>query len=79
MTVLLMVAVRNIFAWAFERNIPPKLAEVNRRFGRPIKVSIVAFIVVVTLLYLYVYTEVFMLTVNYVIAMALVLLVPPAL
>jgi len=44
MTVLLMVAVRKIFAWSFERNIPPKLADVNRRFS-PIKVSIVAFIV----------------------------------
>jgi len=76
MTVLLMVVVRNIFAWAFDRIVPTRLADINRRFNSPIKASIVAFIVVVIFLYLYIYTEVFKLTVNYVMAVALALIVP---
>jgi len=49
--------VRNMFAWSFDRVGPERLADVNPRFGSPVKAIIVTAVVGEALLILFVYTS----------------------
>jgi len=75
-TVLLMVIIRNMFAWAFDRVIPTSLADVSRRFRSPVKATILAFIISIIFLYIYVYTDIFVLLVNFIMAVSIAFIIP---
>lgn len=49
--------VRNMFAWSFDRVGPERLADVNPRFGSPVKAIIVTAVLGEVLLILFVYTS----------------------
>jgi amino acid transporter len=49
--------VRNMFAWSFDRVGPEKLADVNPRFGSPVKAVLLTAVIAEILLFLFVYTN----------------------
>jgi basic amino acid/polyamine antiporter, APA family len=69
--ILPFVIARNIFAAAFDRVLPTKLAEVHPRFHTPIWAIIATFVVAEIFLAVYTFTTFFTLLVNYVTGRAL--------
>jgi basic amino acid/polyamine antiporter, APA family len=69
--ILPFVIARNIFAAAFDRVLPTKLAEVHPRFHTPTWAIIVTFVIAEIFLAIYTFTTFFTLLVNYVTGRAL--------
>lgn len=69
--ILPFVIARNIFAAAFDRILPTKLAEVHPRFHTPTWAIVVTFVIAEIFLAIYTFTTFFTLLVNYVTGRAL--------
>lgn len=54
---LLMVCVRNVFAWSFDRIVPTKLADVNERFHSPHYAVLAIFVAAMLFVYASVYSS----------------------
>ncbi len=71
-----MVVTRNIFAWSFDRVAPRFFSDINRRSHSPIKTILVFTVVALVFLYIFVYTTIFTLLVNAILALSLAYIIP---
>jgi len=73
---ILIVCVRNLFAWSFDRVLPTKLAKVSDKYSTPLYLSVIVTIGAAISLYVYLFTPYLVLTMNNTLAWCLALIIP---